>query len=598
MKSYAAIASIRRTTNRHRAIAPLMFLILASLAMVESRAPAQTTADVHQPMASANFVNIYWDTSWNSDNPGLPTATIDSVTQAFINSSYFNGLSEYGVNSISFGGSLLPDPNCAKVAPSPTVGFYDPNNTAISGFIGCEHDHVAALRQPGTVYNIILPPQSLESDQLIGSTCSGSGSAAAWHYHGLQPFFGGQPIWTIVQTSPQCGGNNAFFHYMFHEMVEALTDPYPFYINISFFPTLNFTVNLSAANEIADLCNGKDVNMFEGAITVGAPTYWSNSKQKCVNFNANVYLLYDHADGVVKTFLSPLPLPSEPKTYVDWSKTWTNLVAGKFGGSGMGDFLFYDRAAGVAEFYSTDETGQSLTPLLRYTNWSPGTTLIIPGNFGGTSATGQTDLLLYNATTGAASFWDVWGTANMNWMKSYSFSPGSTHIIPGNFGGTSATGQSDLLVYNATSGAASFWDVWGTANMNWMKSYSFSPGSTHIIPGNFGGTSATGQSDLLVYNATTGAASFWDVWGTANMNWMKSYSFSPGSSHIVPGNFGGTSATGQTDLLVYNATTGGASFWDVWGWANMNSEPGYSQFANASLYDRWSLIGSGYKTTP
>ena len=160
----------------------------------------------------------------------------------------------------------------------------------------------------------------------------------------------------------------------------------------------------------------------------------------------------------------------------------------------MGDFLFYDRAAGVAEFYCTDETGQSLTPLLRYTSWSPGTTLIVPGNFGGTSATGQTDLLLYNATTGAASFWDVWGTANMNWMKSYSFSPGS--------------------------------------------------------------------------------------------------------SHIVPGNFGGTSATGQTDLLVYNATTGGASFWDVWGWANMNSEPGYSQFANASLYDRWSLIGSGYKTTP
>jgi hypothetical protein len=85
---------------------------------------------------------------------------------------------------------------------------------------------------------------------------------------------------------------------------------------------------------------------------------------------------------------------------------------------------------------------------------------------------------------------------------------------------------------------------------------------------------------------------------TANMNWMKSYSFSRGSTHIVPGNFGGTSATGQTNLLVYNATSGGASFWDVWARADMNWEPGYSQFANASLYDRWSLIASGYKTTP
>ena len=304
-----------------------------------------------------------------------------------------------------------------------------------------------------------------------------------------------------------------------------------------------------------------------------------------------MYLLFDPVEGVLKTFLSPLPLASVPSTWPSGRKTWSHIVPGNFGGGGLGDFLFYDKAAGVAEFWGTDETGQNLTLLRRYTNWSPGTTHIVPGNFGGTSATGQTDLLLYNASTGGAAFFDVWGQGNINAMKGYNnWSTGTTHIVPGNFGGTSATGQSDLLLYNASTGGAAFFDVWGQGNINAMKGYNnWSTGTTHIVPGNFGGTSATGQSDLLLYNASTGGAAFFDVWGQGNINAMKGYNnWSRGHTLIVPGDFGGTSVTGQTDLLIYDSSTVWiAGFFDVWGHGNINPEAGYSQFPTD---ENWFLI--------
>jgi hypothetical protein len=34
-------------------------------------ARAQNMADVDQPMSTATFVNVYWDSNWDSDNPQL-----------------------------------------------------------------------------------------------------------------------------------------------------------------------------------------------------------------------------------------------------------------------------------------------------------------------------------------------------------------------------------------------------------------------------------------------------------------------------------------------------------------------------------------------
>jgi hypothetical protein len=258
--------------------------------------PSPRIAHIDQPIQAPIYANIYWDNSWDADNPAMKVATIDAVTQAVIDSSYFAGLLEYGVNSVSFAGSFLPDPSCPGKAPN-SVGFYDPIATSIGGFVQCEHDHgPAILRQKNVIYNVILPPSSMESDFWSRNFCSGPGSPVAWHYHGLEdnappPFgsgpFSGPPIYTIVLSNPQCGGNSGLFDSLFHEMVEAATDPSP--IDISIIPP---HINISTENEIADLCEGQGVRIFDdsqGATPLLSPisiaSYWSNGQQKCLSFS-------------------------------------------------------------------------------------------------------------------------------------------------------------------------------------------------------------------------------------------------------------------------------------------------------------------------
>jgi hypothetical protein len=208
--------------------------ILSAVFQLTPLAQAQNKiANVNQPISSPVFVNIYWDSAWDADNPGMKIGAIESITQAVIQSSYFTGLSEYGVKSASLAPGIFPAPNCASKAPN-SVGFYDPFTISIAGFISCEYDNgPPLLRQDNVIYNIILPPSSTESDFWTQNTCAGPGSPYAWHYHGLQRnFFGGNPIFNIVQTNQQCGGNAALFESLFHEMVEATTDPYPFDVSI------------------------------------------------------------------------------------------------------------------------------------------------------------------------------------------------------------------------------------------------------------------------------------------------------------------------------------------------------------------------------
>ena len=268
--------------------------VLAACVGGLSPAYGNTTAHVDQPMAVAEFANVYWDSSWDADNPSLTRSIVDTNTKELIWSTYFSPLSEYGVNSIGWAGSFLPNAKCAQKAPG-SVGFYDPVNTAIAGFIQCEHDNEPSIQGPNIIYNVILPQGSIESDFFTSNFCSGLGSPDGWHYHGLQnpsiiPFnlpFGGGPIYTIVSTNPKCSPTlAAFFQGLTHEMVEALTDPYP--VDISIIPP---HIQAETQNEIADICQSGQTPSVTSFTSPGlsqlfkpiqVSTYWSNAQQLCV----------------------------------------------------------------------------------------------------------------------------------------------------------------------------------------------------------------------------------------------------------------------------------------------------------------------------
>ncbi len=254
------------------------------------------------------------------------------------------------------------------------------------------------------------------------------------------------------------------------------------------------------------------------------------------------------------------------KRYTNWRTTWTQIVPGRFGGVGpFSDLLFYDQNAGVAEIYSTDGQG-NITLMNSYGDWDTEWDLIVPGNFGGTPQTQQTDLLLYSRARGAAAFFDVSGRGNITLMNSYSdWDTDWDLIIPGNFGGTAMTQQTDILLYSRARGAAAFFDVSGHGNITLMNSYDdWDTDWDLIIPGNFGGTAQTQQTDLLLYSYGGGAIGFNDVWGAGNVNLMRSYD--AGSLNydiIVPGHFRRTGQPTTTDLFFYRQDRGTAVFYRV-----------------------------------
>jgi hypothetical protein len=145
--------STRLTYSFFRFVA--LFGVLGCIRTLPSMAQ-QFTATVGNEIASPIFVNLYWDATWDKDNPSIPKSALDSFMTAILSSSYFHDLSEYGIQSGSYGGGFVPAAACTQTAPN-SVGYYDPINASIMGFLECEIQHGSVPTGPNVVYNLILP---------------------------------------------------------------------------------------------------------------------------------------------------------------------------------------------------------------------------------------------------------------------------------------------------------------------------------------------------------------------------------------------------------------------------------------------------------
>jgi IPT/TIG domain/S-layer homology domain len=275
-----------------------------------------------QPPAIANIilnpivVNVFWDANWDVHNPGMTEAQIDNFTWALFQSSYFSSLmSAYGVQSVTFAGGLQADSSCAPIG---TVSPTAPNNIdilsavptdfTVNGFIWCEAGLIS-MPPPGTnvIYNIFFPPQTAVKTLGV-PLCS---SASGLHFHGVSQvlvtgvLLGGViagsvaelavlngsrgPIFTEIPTATEClaatspGGLMGFSSLtetLTHEIVEAITDPYP---------SLGAIVN---ENEIVDICNSA-TTPFLASFDIGpaspsggqASNYFSTVAGVCVSGN-------------------------------------------------------------------------------------------------------------------------------------------------------------------------------------------------------------------------------------------------------------------------------------------------------------------------
>jgi hypothetical protein len=192
---------------------------------------------------------------------------IDNFTSALVNSAYFADLSEYGFSGISINSkSFKANPACGPglgTAPG-TIGLPDMQN-----FIDCEVNSNFVPTGPEFIYNIFLPRTTTEVDLGGGLTACAAGEYDAYHFHGTDPK---GPVFTAIFANPACvrlPGVSSFgslVENLSHELVEAITDPYP---------TAGAIVP-----EIADLCSATVpfLSPFGGAVV---STYFSNSSRSC-----------------------------------------------------------------------------------------------------------------------------------------------------------------------------------------------------------------------------------------------------------------------------------------------------------------------------
>lgn len=196
---------------------------------------------------------------------------------------------------------------------------------------------------------------------------------------------------------------------------------------------------------------------------------------------------------------------------------------------------------------------------------SPGWTLVVPLNL---NNDGRTDLLSYNAQTGAAVYSiattgpscaaGVYCTQQV--VASITAARGWTSIVPLNINNDFA---SDLLSYNAKTGEAVYSVAVQTGcpsgvycGQQVVRSTTAATGWTSIVPMTLNSDSLT---DLLSYNSATGFAmySVADSINPQQQNVVSSVSATPGWTSIVPIVL---NADGRTDLLSYNAATGSSVY--------------------------------------
>jgi hypothetical protein len=260
-----------------------------------------------------------------------------------------------------------------------------------------------------------------------------------------------------------------------------------------------------------------------------------------------------------------------------WRTSWSKIVPGTFApGNHPGpDLLFYAPADRTGEFDRTDGRGD-ISFLGASNDWRNDWSIIVPGKF---SDGPYTDLLFYEPGSGTGEFWRTDGRGNVSliggnydWRKDWSI------IVPGKF---SSGPYTDLLFYAPGTGTGEFWRADGRGhvsliggNDDWRKDWSI------IVPGKF---SDGPYTDLLFYEPSTGTGEFWRADGHGNVSLIGgNYDWRKDWKIIVPGKF---SSGKYTDLLFYEPSTGTGEFWSTDGQGHVRRIGAYTNWRTT-----WDII--------
>lgn len=238
--------------------------------------------------------NVYWDTDWDTNNPGFSRADIDAATTALTDSNYFDKAAQYGTPDLSFSGSAQAADFCGGTPGSTT------SSVSLILFLLCEEATPftgVPYSFTDRIYNVIVP-RGTTIDDFGSRSCAAYG---AYHFvfpslpaipFGIPP--GGRPIIFTVIPAACVSDVSGLMSSISHEDVEAATDPTPTLHWVDF-STVDSTslgslfgslLNPLKAGEASDICNNgvgfQSVPVTFSGIPMQVASYWSNADNACV----------------------------------------------------------------------------------------------------------------------------------------------------------------------------------------------------------------------------------------------------------------------------------------------------------------------------
>jgi hypothetical protein len=257
-----------------------------------------------------------------------------------------------------------------------------------------------------------------------------------------------------------------------------------------------------------------------------------------------------------------------------WRTSWSAIIAGRFTSSPHSGLLFVEHSTGFAELYETDGGGRIRAPFVR--QYSPlgdraTWTQIVSGVFG---PSGLTGLLLYDRAAGVGEIYDNTGNGDFVRRRHYEgWRTSWTHIVTGRF--VSSSPYSAVFFYSASENYAEIWATDGQGHIGttpWQTFRDFSERRfTHVLAGEFHWTPGyidvvPTLHDLFFYDAVAGYGEMYrsdHPAGEARSRVVLDRAAASDAlprhvTGVVAGNFGGL---GNTDLAFYDSSTGTIGFY-------------------------------------
>jgi hypothetical protein len=170
----------------------------------------------------------------------------------------------------------------------------------------------------------------------------------------------------------------------------------------------------------------------------------------------------------------------------------------------------------------------------------------------------RTDVFWFNVNTGGVSAWLISGS-NILDSVGYGAYARNTGWIPIGLKDFNDDGRTDLLWYNAYTGGIVAWFLNADSQPQIVSYGQYAPNSGWT-PLGARDVNGDGCADVFWYNRNTGSIVAWFINGSARLA-QVSYLAVPPTSGWVPAGLADFNGDGRTDLLWYNAYTGGIIAW-------------------------------------